>query len=165
VARHRLKSEGSRIGLNLLWGASIGAGVGLILCAIAIVQRIGRGPEFIEGYGIGFGPLLVCYEAGCTAAGTLVGAARPLLRWRLGAIIVGMVAGTIAVGALGLGISGPVQGWGADPWTAVLVMGVLGGGWIGNSSWEQKVEPTLPGPELPPGPPPPRRPLGSWRPH
>lgn len=165
MARRTLRTVGARIGSNLLWGGSIGAGVGLILCAIATVQRIARGPQFIESYGIGFGPLLACYEGGCTAAGLLVGAARPLLRWRLGGILVGMVSGTVAAGALGLGISGPIQAWGSDAWTAVLVMGVLGGGWMGNSSWEQYVEPTLPRPEVPPGPPPPRPPLGLWRPH
>lgn len=165
MARNGLRSVGARIGLNLLWGGSIGAGVGLILCAIATVQRIARGPQFIEGFGIGFGPLLACYEAGCTAAGILVGAARPLLRWRLAAIVVGMLSGTVAAGALGLGISGPVQVWGADAWTAVLVMGVLGGGWLGNNSWEERVEQTLLDADQLPGSPPPRRPLGLWRPH
>lgn len=164
VARHDSRSLAARIGLNLAWGGGIGAVVGLIFCTIATVQRIARGPQFIESYGIGFGTLLLSYEAGCVAAGLLVGAARPLLRWRLGAIVVGMLAGTVAAGALGLGISGPIVGWGADAWTAVLVMGLLGGGWVGNSSWEKYVEPTLPGPELPPGPPPPPPPLGLWRP-
>lgn len=153
-----------RLGRNVAWGASIGFGSGAIFCLIVLLERLVRGPHFLDAYGIGFGTLLACYLAGGTGAGLVVGLARPLLRWWAGAIVVGIFAGLVAAGALGLGMSGPIRTWGADAWTAVLIMGVVGGGWLGYSNWEDTVELALPDPELPAEPPAPRPPLGLWRP-
>lgn len=148
---------------NIIWGTLRGLLGGATLCAIAILLRIVRGGHFLDRYGIGFGSLLLCYLGGGLGVGAIAGAGRPILRWRVGAIAIGVVGGLFAFAAVVFGIRGPVRQWGPDYTFAVWVAGIAGGAWMGNALWEDFVEPTLPRP-LPPGPPPPRPPFGLWRP-
>lgn len=75
-----------------------------------------------------------------------------------------MMAAFFVVGGIMLTLEGPVNHWQSDEWVVTSIVAVLTGIYLGNGFWEDMVEPSLPGPELPPGPPPPRRPLGQWRP-
>jgi len=149
---------------NLIWGGAWGLFFGVIYCAIGLLLRIGRGPDFLRGYGITFGQLMLLYAAAPIAGGLVVGLARPLTRWRAGAVVVGMMAAFVVVGGIMLTLQGPVNHWQSNEWVVTSIVAILTGIYLGNGFWEDTVEPTLPPPELPPGPPPPRRPLGQWRP-
>jgi hypothetical protein len=153
-----------RLGKNLLWGMAWGSGMGAGFCLIGIALVAIRGPRLLQVYNITLGTLMLTYLVGGLGAGAIMGLARPLLRWRAGAIAVGIVGGTIAYGAVGIAMSGPISRWESSDWILAVLLGLIAGTWLGNSFWEKYVEPTLPPPELPPGPSPPRPPLGRWRP-
>lgn len=170
-SRHTSRSIGaitssvvSSLVWNVAWGLAWGSLMAAIYCAIGLALRLVRGPHFLKGYGLPFGTLGLIYLEGGVGAGFVLGLFRPLLRWRAGAIGIGTFAGTIAYGAIAIAMSGPIAGWGAGDWIVLLCLGVGVGGSLGNVTWEQYVDPTLPRPELPPGPPPPSPPLGMWRP-
>ncbi|MGH7627289.1 MAG: hypothetical protein ACREOJ_18480, partial [Gemmatimonadaceae bacterium] len=120
--------------------------------------------DFLRGYGITFGQLMLLYAVAPIAGGLVVGLARPLARWRAGAIVVGIMAAFVIWSGICMTVQGPVSHWRTDDWVLNTILAILTGIYLGNRVWEDTVEPTLPPPELPPGPPPPRRPLGQWRP-
>jgi hypothetical protein len=153
-----------RVAQNASWGALRGLLIGALLCLVALLLRVVRGPHFLDTYGIGLGALLLSYLGGGAGAGAIAGLGRPVLRWRAGAIAVGVPGGICAFGALFLGWKGPVSHWGHANIFAVLFLGVVGGAWMGNALWENLVEPTIRPTPLPPGPPTPRPPLGLWHP-
>lgn len=153
-----------RLVTNLRWGAAWGLIMGVIYCVIGIVLRFAGGPNFLSRYGITFEQLLLLYLGASVAGGLAVGALRPLTRWRAGAIIVGVAVAFVVYGGIFITLRGPVRGWHSGEWIVTSIAALLTGSYLGNSMWEDTVEPTLPPPELPPGPAPPRRPLGQWRP-
>jgi len=153
-----------RVGQDITWGAQRGLLIGAAFSIFGLIMRAIRGPQLLEAYGIGLGALLLAYLGGGTGAGAIAGLGRPLLKWRAGAMAVGVVGGIFAFGALVLGIKGPVSNWAGIDTFAVIFLGIVGGAWMGNALWEEFIEPTLPRPSLPPGPPPPRPPLGLWHP-
>lgn len=138
--------------------------MGAVFCLIGLAIVAIRGPRILHVYGITLQSMMVTYLAGGFGAGLVAGVARPLLRWRVAAIVSGIVGGTICYGAVGVAMTGPIGSWEASDWIIAVLLGTAAGSYMGNWIWEQTVEPTLPPPELPPGPPPPRRPLGQWRP-
>ena len=99
---------------NLIWGGTWGLFFGVVYCAIGLLLRLGRGPDFLRGYGITFGQLMLLYAAAPVAGGLVVGLARPLTRWRAGAIVVGMMAAFLVVGGIMLTLEGPVNHWQSD---------------------------------------------------
>src|SRR6185437_16691712 len=158
----RARGASVRVMKNLIWGGTWGLFFGVVYCAIGLLLRIGRGPDFLRGYGITFGQLMLLYAAAPIAGGLIVGLARPLTRWRAGAVIVGMMAAFVIWSGICMTLQGPVNRWHSDDWVLNAILAVVTGIYLGNGFWEDRVEPTLPPPELPPGPPPPRRPLGQW---
>jgi len=149
---------------NLAWGVAWGVGMGAVFCLLGVALFVMRGPGFLDGYGITFGTLMLVYLVGGAGAGAVVGLARPLLRWRVGAIATGIVGGTIVYGAVTVALVGPIGQWGTIERAVPVILGIFTGSLFGNRAWEEFVEPTLERPKLPPGPPTPRRPLGQWRP-
>jgi hypothetical protein len=149
---------------NLQWGLVLGTLVGGGFCLIGVALFVVRGPRFLDPFGIAFGTVMLLYLAGGAGIGIIVGFARPLTRWRLGAIVVGIVGGVLAYGAAGVAMYGWIAMLRRDSWIPVLIIGVGAGGFLGNALWERYVEPTLPSRKPPPGPPQPRPPLGLWRP-
>ena len=152
------------LGPNLLWGISNGLVMGGVYCLIGALLRLLRGPHLLDPYGMTFGALELAYLSSGLVAGFLAGVARPVLRWRAGALAVGAVGGVFAYGALQAGILGPPTRWDVFDVVSWLLVGAVGGAYFANGMWERLVEPNLPPPPLPPGPPPRRRPLGLWKP-
>lgn len=153
-----------RVVQNVIWGVLRGLLCGSLLCGIGLLLRLLRGTHFLDSYGIGFGTLLLTYLGASIGAGVIAGLCRPLLRTRSGAIVTGVFGGIFAFGVLVFAMQGPISGWGGFWIVAVVAVGAFGGARMGNGLWEEFVEPTLPRPSLPPGPPRPRPPLGLWHP-
>ena len=158
---HRLRR---RVSQNLLWGVRLGLVVAAMLCCIGVPLALLGGSEPLTHERIPAGTLLIVYLSGGFISGIVLGIARPLARWRVGAIVIGIVDGVICAALINMGTDGAFWAWHGMQWFVTIVMGTSIGGITANWFWEDMVEPSLPGPELPPGPPPPRRPLGLWRP-
>ena len=149
---------------NLLWGVRLGLVVAAMLCCIGVPLALLGGSEPLTHERIPAGTLLIVYLSGGFISGIVLGMARPLARWRVGAIVIGIVDGVICAALINMATDGAFWAWHGMQWFVTIVMGTSIGGITANWFWEDMVEPSLPGPELPPGPPPPRRPLGLWRP-
>lgn len=132
-----------RVGQNLFWGVRWGLALAVFFCLVGVALYVARGPRLLAPYGITLGELMLVYLAGGTAAGTVVGLARPLLRWRIGAIAAGILGALLVYGAAGIALTGPVTRWRTENWIVEIVLGIIGGSVAGNSLWERYVEPNL----------------------
>ena len=77
------------------------------------------------------------YFAGGIVAGVSVGLLRPWTRSRIGSVIVGILVGTPAMGAIMLTADGPAALARFDEIFAILVGGILLGGWGGFHFWQK----------------------------
>ncbi len=75
------------------------------------------------------------YLLGGTAAGGLVGAMLPLLRWRAGAAVVGVVAALPIFTGVGIALDGSPVRWPDGTWFAVAAGAILVGGGIAITNW------------------------------
>lgn len=162
--RSQFNRLGHRMSQNLVWGVRLGLVVAGMLCCIGVpLALVGIGDP-VTHERIPAGTLVVVYLSGGFISGIVLGLARPLARWRVGAIAIGIADGVICAALINMATDGAIWGWHSMQWIVTVIMGTSIGGITANWFWEDMVEPSLPGPELPPGPPPPRRPLGLWRP-
>jgi hypothetical protein len=120
---------------NVRWGVRGGLFFGLAYSAIALVLYALRGRESFEANGVTLGSLVAAYVLGALAAGIVVGLLRPLLRWQLGAMAVGVAAAVPACVGIGLARFGAFSGWSGADMGTVVVMGVMFGMLFGNQYW------------------------------
>jgi len=96
---------------NLRWGIRFGVTFAVFYCVFGVVIYLTRGPGPFEANEVSLVGVLLAYLGGGIAAGALVGLLRPLLRWRLGALVVGIMATFI----VGIGFRSIISGF--TPWT------------------------------------------------
>ncbi len=83
---------------RLMWGARWGTYYLLALGAWVLLLYLLRGPAPFDRLGVTLWSVLAVYLASGLSAGPIVGAMLPLVRWRLGAVITGILA-ALPVGA------------------------------------------------------------------
>lgn len=96
---------------NVVWGIRGGVAFAGIYSLWVVGLYLFRGSAPFENQGTTLLEVLAAYWFGGAVAGGLVGLLRPLVRWRLGAALVGIVAGI----PVGLGIVYAIMG--ISPWT------------------------------------------------
>jgi hypothetical protein len=118
---------------NLRWGLAWGltAAVGFSLWASGIALL--RGSTRFEQYGVALGTVIVTYLSAGVVGGVLLGLGRPLLRWRLGSVVVGALVGIAFYTAIGIS----VDGIRLETFVLGAAIGVLGGGLAGAFWWER----------------------------
>ena len=114
---------------NLGWGLGLGlvGAVGLSLIALALAAL--RGSTWYPQYGLSTWAAIGIYFAAGPAAGLVLGALRPLLRWRAGAALVGYLTAVVVYGGAGLLM-------GEAPGRVPLVAALCGlGGAVAGAYW------------------------------
>ena len=126
------------------------------LSGIALFQYLVRGPAMFARLGVTLSGTIASYASTGIIGGIIVGLVRPTLRHRAGAIITGIIVGTICYGGVGVIISGPPSQWSRTDWVIPLIGGLFSGTIAANWMWEDVVYPTLPPPASndPPAPQP-----------
>lgn len=85
--------------------------VAALLSLFALGAYLLRGPEPFQANRTSIGLAVLTYFAGATLAGVVVGLTLPLARWRIGAVIVGMLAAVPFYAAIRFAVDG------FTPWT------------------------------------------------
>jgi hypothetical protein len=96
-----------------------------------------RGAAPFESSGVTLGGVIAAYYGGGLTAGAIVGILWPLLRWRLGATIVGIVAAFSVFLGIGLATEGYFDRWTTRTWETVIVLGTLFGVICSNIVWRR----------------------------
>lgn len=128
----RPKRQGRRsVRKDALWGLALG-GIGAgTYSAIALILYVlsAREPGVEAPAGPRLSAMVAAYFAGLLSAGLLAGILRPLARWPLGAMGLGILGGWFAYTAIGIA----VDGFPVTPEIVVygLIGGVMGGPLIG----------------------------------
>jgi hypothetical protein len=98
-----------------------------VLSAWVLVLSLLQGSTRFEKLGVTTGTIIGTYFAAGTVAGGLVGLLRPLTRSRVGAVIVGALAGIIVYTAISVGM----DGWANIDLVFGLICGIPVGGALG----------------------------------
>lgn len=146
-----------RVRADAAWGVEAGLRMALGFCAMAAIpvalilvlvvltlisQWTGVATSFFvaETIPAALTFLLVfpLYLAAGVVGGAVVGALRPLARWRLGATLLGMIAGTIAYWSMGPVVAAVTEMDALSLEHLLLSVGIgsLGGGYLGFTGWE-----------------------------
>jgi hypothetical protein len=100
-----------RLFSNLLWGGIGGFLLSLFYVVVLMILFVAQGPRLFAGYDTTFGTVAAAYVAAGVFGGLLVGALRPLLRFRWGAALVGVAA------AVPMGVGVRLIQMGLAPWS------------------------------------------------
>jgi len=122
---------------NLRWGVAQGAIFAGLFSFGLLLLALGRGSFRWSSYGLSFGEIVLVYFVGCMLAGAVVGLLRPFTRWRLGAMLVGVVAAVPATATLGIAMSGNPLAWKPDDRFAFYGIIVTMGPLCGLIRWSQ----------------------------
>jgi hypothetical protein len=112
---------------NVRWGLKGGVGLALIYCAWATFVRLAGGSAAFDRDGVSYTQVTVGYLAAGVLAGAAVGALRPLAQTRLGAYMLGVLAGTILSASITLTIAGLPSQWDFDEWVLLPVIAIGAG--------------------------------------
>jgi len=108
-------------GKNVVWGIAWAAAAATLLSLYVLVLAIVQGSWAFEGYGVTGTTIIASYYIAALIVGAVIGICRPLLEWRLGAVVVGAFAGMCLYGSVYYVAEGEID----------LVFAGAGGGSIG----------------------------------
>ena len=108
---------------NVRWGLWFGLWYAVIYSVFVIGMAILRGSTQYPEHGLNTWTIVATYFALGFGGGVTIGLLRPLLRWGLGAALVGFVMGTI----LFIGIGVAQDGWSRTVLNEGLILGALSG--------------------------------------
>lgn len=112
---------------NLAWGLKYGLGLAALFSILVSVLALIRGSDWNPTHQVSTRSLILGYAVAGVLGGLVVGLLRPLTTHRLGATLVGMLAGVFAYSAVALAMDGMA---GFRPMPAI-VAGLLVGGIVG----------------------------------
>lgn len=119
---------------NLLWGVRWGLAFGSVYAVWAGVLFVFRGAAPFQSHEVTVWEAVAVYLVGGVAAGGLMGLLRPLVRWWIGAMLVGMIASVPIL----LGIAGTATNIAAGEtldWIGVGILAFFLGGGGGIILW------------------------------
>jgi len=101
--------------------------------AYALLLGLLRGAASFSSYGLSTWGIIAAYWLGATAAGLILGICKPLIRFRVGAFLVGTLVASAVYGTLMLAMP-PTQ---TAPWWLALIPGVIVGGGLGLVEYDE----------------------------
>lgn len=110
---------------NLRWGVIAGLFFACFYSLFVTGLYLLRGSAPFEANETTYGQVVLSYFGTGIVAGALVGLLRPLLRWRLGAVVVGVVAAFAVFVGISLVDQGGFSQWDAGTWRMCAVLAVL----------------------------------------
>jgi hypothetical protein len=111
-----------RVRQGVLFGMAMAVFYSVFVSGIYLV----RGPDYLDSYDAALWQVIGSYFAGGILAGAIVGALQPLVRFRVGAMIVFSLAAFFVFACIVVADKGSFQFTGED-WFATIVCGVLFG--------------------------------------
>ena len=133
-------AERRSVAADVRWGVGAGLWFAAAYSVLAAAIFAARGSAPLAGAGLTLPGVVAAYFAGGAAGGALVGLGRPLLRWQVGAMLVGVLAaGPLALAllhALGARPSRADLGPAGGAALAALIWGVM----FGNMYWKRLPE-------------------------
>lgn len=122
---------------NLRWGIVSGLIFAALFSIWVAVLALLRGSTRFEEYGVSLWRILESYFAGGICAGAVVGLARPLTKYRIGAAFVGILAAGPVALAIAIASDGMPRQWADGTWVAVWVIVLFLGPIVGYARWRQ----------------------------
>ncbi len=123
---------------NLLWGVRGGFAVALVYCAwVAIIYATSGAAPFTR-QGVSFGRVVVAYLAIGIASGAAVGVLRPFASTRLGAYMVGLVAGVPVAVGIAVCVRGAPRNWDRADMTLLPIF-IVAAAWVIGSELRKSV--------------------------
>jgi hypothetical protein len=116
-------------------GAVMGLLIATVYSLYALVLLAARGTAPFDANGVTPAGVIAAYYGGGLVAGSVVGILRPLLRWRLGATIVGIVAAFGVFAGIGIAKEGYLWHWTIRTWQTSVISSVILGGICSNIIW------------------------------
>jgi hypothetical protein len=120
------------IARNLAWGLAWALAGATVLSAYVLILTLIRGSTRFESYGTTTWGVLASYYGAALVAGPAVGFLRPLVRSAVGAVIVGILVGTVVYGAVGYAYDGRLD------LERSMELGSIVGGFSGFVLWRQR---------------------------
>src|SRR4051812_38050107 len=105
---------------NIKTGIACGCTMASMYALYAIGLYLFRGPTPFEAIGAGFGAVIAAYFGAGIMGGAVVGALFPLTRSRIGATVVGVIAGFFVYLSLAIADSGLPSRWSHDDWVRYI---------------------------------------------
>lgn len=109
---------------------------GLFFAAIATFFVLIRGVEVLTGPGLTYMQAMNVYLLGGLAAGVVLALFHPLMRYRVGALLVGAVAYAPMTAGFMLFLYGPPTQWTLENILAAIPAAIAIGGGVGAGIWE-----------------------------
>jgi hypothetical protein len=107
----------------------------LYVCGLYLLE--GSAP--FTRLGTTLGVVIGTYFFGGISGGVAVGVLKPLARWRVGAILVGIVAAFFVFFGIAVASDGLPSRWGRDQWITLTVLPILFGTFAGNNFWKRPI--------------------------
>jgi hypothetical protein len=98
-----------------------------------------QGPAPFQRLGTSIGVVIGTYFFGGISAGIVVGVLQPLARWRLGAIVIGIIAAFFVFYGIGIAANGSPSEWRKNVWITWTVLPIVFGALAGNRFWERPI--------------------------
>ena len=108
---------------------------------VAIGIYLARGSHPFEANEVTLPKLVGAYYLGGIMGGAVVGFLWPLLKWRIGATIVGILAAFPAWMGITLSTSGWFSHWTSSDWWGCVVLSLFVGGLAANLTWRRSSGP------------------------
>lgn len=124
---------------NLRWGIGYGLLFASFYSLFVLMLYTFRGDEPFRANEISAPVAVVAYFFGGVAGGAIVGLLRPLTKWRIGAMFVGVAAAVPLFLGLGLAMYGPVSNWGENETFGLVATAVILGSLGGYDTWESPI--------------------------
>jgi hypothetical protein len=123
------------IGRNLLWGVTAGLFFAACYTLYVTVLLALHGSAPFAAVNSTYARVVSSYVGTGIAAGAIVGLLRPLLRWRAGAVAVGIIAAFAVFAGFALADQGGFTRWHRETWLTCVICAVFFGPVVGLIRW------------------------------
>ena len=131
--RRNIPQFGRNVALGLVYGTTAGVLAALLGGFLFLVN----GAELQQRYHLRLSTVLLTYVLSGALPGALWGVLRPLFRWRLSAISLGIVCGIITLADMRSQMHGAIAQWHGQDWLGPVLLGAGIGGAVGNNLWQR----------------------------
>ncbi len=113
-----------RVLSNLGWGIGMAVTLATVLSLWVLLLSLLRGSTQFDRYGMTAWEIIGAYFIAAGLVGALIGLLRPITRWRVGAIVLGILGGAISYSVIGVAM----DGWEGFQWWIAAGPGAFVGG-------------------------------------
>jgi hypothetical protein len=123
---------------NVAYGVTFGLGLATIYSLWALGVFLVAGSRSFARVDTTLGAAVIAYYSAGLLGGVLAGLMLPLGRFLFGAVVLGILVGTVFFFCIEVATSGPFWQWTSTNWKAVLALGAIVGGLCGVGMYSQR---------------------------